>query len=89
MSTRVCAVFCFYHSEINQDTAPVPILPFDIVAYAYRLLRDNLSQNSCSQNNQCFPYLVKFKSLRSCFGLSRNYDHVNKLTSVFIRLSCY
>ena len=36
-----------------------------------------------SQNNWCFPYLVKFKSLRSCFGLSRNYDHVNKLTSVF------
>ena len=26
---------------------PVPIIPFDIVAYAFTLLWDNLSQNSC------------------------------------------
>ena len=51
MSTRVCAVFS-YHAETplqlrsRHSKPPLPIIPFDIVAYAYTLLWDNLSQKS-------------------------------------------
>ena len=33
--------------QSGHSKPPVPIIPFDIVAYAYTLLWDNLSQNSC------------------------------------------
>jgi len=34
-------------ASVRHPKPPVPIIPFDIVAYTYMLLRDNLSQNSC------------------------------------------
>ena len=52
MSTRVCVVFLLSRRNTLQLQSrnlkpPLPIIPFDIVAYAYALFRDNLSQNSC------------------------------------------
>ena len=52
MSARFCTVWLHRHLntlrlQLRRVKPSLPTIPFDIVAYAYTLLWDNLFQNSC------------------------------------------
>ena len=60
--TYLCCFLLYHRNTLNQATAklPLPIITFDIVAFAFTLLWEHLSRNSCL-------LAFKLRSYLSCF----------------------
>ena len=54
--------------QSGHSKPPVPITPFDIVAYAYTLLWDNLSQNSCTHLTMCIAVKTCLLNWEQTYG---------------------